>query len=326
MLFSVKGQTMDQNTDRTIEELLDEAEARSECLSCPPEQNVQRALRRRIPSQIVSPARGLFARASYWDSLDRTKQALHIARAYSRKHPAWVFCGPTAAAAHGLEVPRTLVKRTYIASRTRSVHGRLVRVDVDVSDACVASGLPVTSALASAIDSLRFGTFPEALAVADSALRVLRLSRQAFQDEVRERLWRKHGAANARRAAFYASALSENGGESYARGVMIEEGFQVPRLQVEIPDPLEGGNLYRVDYLWGDAANPLVIGELDGRDKLANPRMRHGLSMEAVLRNERTRESRLSLTGARIMRFTFADVLNRPRFVRMLEAFGIPRV
>ena len=53
--------------------------------------------------------------------------------------------------------------------------------------------------------------------------------------------------------------------------------------------------------------------------------MRHGLPMEAVLRNERTRESRLSLTGARIMRFTFADVLNRARFVHMLETFGVPR-
>ena len=106
---------------------------------------------------------------------------------------------------------------------------------------------------------------------------------------------------------------------------MIEEGFQIPRLQVEIPDPLEGGKMYRVDYLWGDELHPLVIGELDGRDKLADPRMRHGLPMEAVLRNERTRESRLSLTGARIMRFAFADVLNRARFVHMLETFGVPR-
>lgn len=316
---------MDQNTNQIIESLLDEAEAKRECLTCPSGESVQRALRRRVPAQIVSPVRGFFVRATYWESLDRTEQALHIARSYSRLHPAWVFCGPTAAAAHGLEVPRTLLKRTYVASQMRSVRGPLVRVDSDLSDACVSAGIPVTGVLTSTVDCLRFGTFPEALAVADSALRVIGISRSAFQGEVRARLWKKRGAAEARRVASYASALSENGGESYARGVMIEEGFQIPRLQVEIPDPLEGGKMYRVDYLWGDELHPLVIGELDGRDKLADPRMRHGLSMEAVLRNERTRESRLSLTGARIMRFTFADVLNRARFVHMLETFGVPR-
>lgn len=122
----------------------------------------------------------------------------------------------------------------------------------------------------------------------------------------------------------FADGNSENGGESFARGVMIEEGFLPPRLQVEIPDPVEPGRMYRVDYLW-ETDGGVIVGELDGRDKLADPALRKGKSMADVLRDERTRESRLTATGAKVMRFSFKDVLDRKRFVRMLEAFGVPR-
>ena len=52
--------------------------------------------------------------------------------------------------------------------------------------------------------------------------------------------------------------------------------------------------------------------------------MLKGRSLEDAVRAERTRESRLSITGARIFRFTFEDVLNRRRFASTLQAFGVP--
>ena len=36
----------------------------------------------------------------------------------------------------------------------------------------------------------------------------------------------------------YADGRSENGGESIVRGIMIDLGFALPELQVEIEDPL----------------------------------------------------------------------------------------
>ena len=44
----------------------------------------------------------------------------------------------------------------------------------------------------------------------------------------------------------YTNAASDNGGESFARGTMIEAGFAEPRLQVVIVDPATGQQ-YRVD-------------------------------------------------------------------------------
>lgn len=198
-----------------------------------------------------------------------------------------------------------------------------MRVDAGVP--CIAQGIPVTNVLASAVDALVVSSFPEGLAVADSAMRLFGITHAELEQEVGRRARGRRGAETARRVAAAANPLSENGGESFARGVMIEEGFQEPLLQVEIPDPVQKGRVHRVDYLWGSPERPVVIGELDGREKLESSEMRQGKSMVEVLRDERTRESRLSLTGARIVRFTFADVLQRRRFAAILDKFGVPR-
>lgn len=316
---------MSAKVDQRLAELFAEAEADRTCVVCPWTSANRKAILYRIGDGIVSPTRGAFARAEYWDNLDRTEKALHIARSLSRQHPSWVFCGPTAAAAHGLETPRTLLKHPCIAStRSADPSSAIRRLCTDTSDVRMIQGIPVVDALTAAIDCLRIGTFPEALAVADSALRILPISQPRFEQEAITRLRGKHRAREGRKAVRYANGLSENGGESYARGVMIEEGFCVPRLQAEIPDPLEPGKTYRVDYLWTASDGTPIIGELDGKDKLEDPRMLKGLSPMEAVRQERTRESRLSITGARIIRFTFGDVLNRRRFVSTLRAFGVP--
>lgn len=128
------------------------------------------------------------------------------------------------------------------------------------------------------------------------------------------------------RVLSFANPLSENGGESYARAVMIEEGFQVPTLQVELPDPISPSGTYRVDFLWRLPDGSYVAGEFDGLRKYNDPRYRGGRSANEVLIAERERESHLNALGLPVMRFKFADVLDRRRFVRLLEQFGIPRV
>lgn len=73
-----------------------------------------------------------------------------------------------------------------------------------------------------------------------------------------------------------------------------------------------------------DAAR-MIIGELDGSEKYFDARMTGaGGSAEALLR-ERRRESRLTITGSPIVRFSFGDVLDTARFSRLLDSFGVPR-
>ena len=315
---------MDYTIIERLAMLFAEAERENRCVVCSSSSRNRKAILRRIPADFVAPMRGIFARRSYWDALNRTEQALHLARTLALLHPSWVFCGPTAAAAHGLETPYTLLKTIYIASAHSSYEpSRIRHLNVAPFDVVCAQGIPATDPLTSAIDSLRVCAFPEALAVADSALRKLSLPLADFQAAVNQRSRGRRNAAVSRKAAVYADGLSENGGESYARGVMIEGGFRVPQLQVEMRDPIEPDKTYRVDYLWRDR-DKLIIGELDGREKIENQALLEGRTTASALREERTRESRLSITGARIVRFRFNDVLDREKFYRTLHSFGVP--
>ena len=53
--------------------------------------------------------------------------------------------------------------------------------------------------------------------------------------------------------------------------------------------------------------------------------MTSGRSVVDVMADERLRESRMSISGAKVMRFSFADVRNQLFFVHLLETFGVPR-
>ena len=133
------------------------------------------------------------------------------------------------------------------------------------------------------------------------------------------------GKACALRVARYANGGAENGGESKARAAMIEDGWDVPDLQVEIDDPMRPGSPFRVDFAWLDLPRP-VVGELDGVEKYAGREQagdaKHALD---VMVRERQRESRLSLAGFTVMRFTMADVNTPERLYRKMELAGIPR-
>lgn len=309
-----------------LDALFSEAEAERRCLARPESAASHRAILRRIPSEISSPIPGLYARNDHWNALDRTQRALHVARALAKLHPSWVFCGPTAAAAWNLETPHTLLGQTYVAGTHRSAAStpHVKRLFTVVETVSLMEGIPTCDPETAAIDCCRIATFPEGLAVMDSLLRSFDEDPRRLAELIDARFAKRRGVARARKALRFADGNSENGGESFARGVMVEEGFLPPRLQVEIPDPVEPGRMYRVDYLW-ETDGGVIAGELDGRDKLADPALRKGKSMADVLRDERTRESRLTATGAKVLRFSFKDALDRKRFVRTLEAFGVPR-
>lgn len=167
--------------------------------------------------------------------------------------------------------------------------------------------------------------FEFGLGIIDSALRLRKVSLEGIQAYVDDMGRGRKGISRARFALRYADARAENGGESRARAVMIEEGYAPHELQVRIPDPLDPYHIMRGDLGWQLEDGTWIIGELDGKVKYVDPAMLHGGTIEDVMRAERQRESRMSVYGVRIMRFTWQDVSDRWSLILLMQAFGVPR-
>ena len=105
---------------------------------------------------------------------------------------------------------------------------------------------------------------------------------------------------------------------------MIEEGFQEPELQVPIYNSLDDEDYY-VDFVWHLSDGSMVFGEFDGGEKFSSEEMRDGKSVSEVARDERLRESRLTLHGTPVLRFIPRMLNDRAGFVRLLNAYGVPR-
>ena len=277
--------------------------------------------------ELVSPATGIWARKQHWQDLKPPQRALHVIRTLATLHPSWVFCSFSAALVHGISVPYPLADMIHVATtRTGRVHNTrgIVRHVMDTSDFQEVRGIKVTPLDRTTFDCLRCCDFRFGLAVADSALRVGGLT----QNELLASFERSSGRFPQRQRAMDTMALAderaESGGESVARAVMIECGFRMPELQREVADPISG-TTRRVDFYWEQRGWPCVIGELDGQEKYVNPTMTHGKSTLQILADERLRESRISFTDARIVRFSYAQATNAEFLTLLLSAFGVPR-
>lgn len=319
---------MSGEVDRRVEEWLATAERERACY-VPQDEMERRCLARRVGKGIVRPARGLFALEENWEALEPGEQALRIVRGMAGQRPDVAFCGPSAALVHGLEVPWRELGQIHLAqgpgAHSRS-SGQLVRHEHD-GDLVNVDGVWVTPFWRTVADCLWWLPFPDALAVADSALKEIGCKVDVLVAHVEEEAAYKTGKAAALRAAAAADPASANAGESLARGVMLDAGFARPTLQYKVPDPLEPWHNYFVDYAWISAdGEPLVFGELDGYRKTENPAYMSGRSADRVLLDERRRESRISLLGVPLVRFTLAQALREWEFELLLDSYGVPRV
>lgn len=169
---------------------------------------------------------------------------------------------------------------------------------------------------------MRTYDFPDALAIADSTLR-LGADRAALEAYVNG-MNHFQGASMARWATAYADPRAENGGESVARAAMILLGCAMPDLQHPIKDPLSG-NAYRADFYWVLPDGTKVAGELDGNQKYTDPAYMGGRTQTDVLLAERKRESRITTKVDRVCRFSPEEVKDQQYFTRLLDEYGIPR-
>lgn len=323
------GNRLRADKSREVDQLLDEAERSASCLVAATG-SLCKALETRMRlGLLVSPCPRLFARTPYWGGLSPTQCHRHILSGIALLHPDWIACGISASVALGLQVPyRLLDGRVHMTAGPRLAFDRscvqMHRMREPLDTIRVGS-IMTTTAARTVLDCTRSVDGRGGLAIADSALRVRGMTREELCDYVETHGRGLHGIARAREVASMADARSANGGESIARRVMYELGYAVPDLQVCFADPLDSRRRYYADFVWPHAEDGLVIGELDGVEKYMDPEMAGPEGMHDAILRERRRESRLSITRAAIMRFSYQEVLDVGWFDRLLSTFGVPR-
>lgn len=307
---------------------LDTAEALGRCL-VPATRADREALRRwskHADCPVIMPARNLYIRASLWETLRPDERAAYVLRGLLAQHPSWAACSYSAALLWGLDVPwalaptsrivvpRPIARTQGIAARVRSTSDRIERI----------GAYRATSFAQTIFECLRDAPFSLALAIADAACKRPGAT-ASFVDFIDEAARGRPGAQRARFVAAYADARADNGGESRARGFFIENGYALPELQVPLPDPTDARGVFYVDFFWLLATGRIVVGEFDGRQKYRDPAMLGKRDTFDALLRERQRESRLTLLGYPVLRFTYGDLTRPARLHRLLAAAGIPR-
>ncbi len=248
-------------------------------------------------------------------------------------HPNWTFCSFSAAVAHGLQVPRALLAPVHIAiSPTESAaksQGTLHATPITADLASSPMECPAPAFLQTLLDCLCATGFRYGLAIVDSALHYHLTTHEELARHFADHGKGRRGIRQAQQTLAYADGRSENGGESIVRAAIIELGFQTPELQIEIEDPMNPGAPKRSDMGWRLPNGRYILVELDGLSKYlsTNARTHEEPSVyQAVrtMRAERLRESHLNLTGATILRLSFAQALDADYLFRLLSTAGVP--
>ena len=296
----------------------------------PVEQREMKLLQRHaVLGEVLEPFPGMFALRETWGVLRPDARERFIVRAYARLHGDAVFCGVSAALMHGLPVSYAQLDALHLyappgrkASSTRHIvwHRQSATsmasvTEVDgVSAACMAQAV---------VESLCTSAFEDALAIGDGFLRRLKVERCLLQELVEQRAGGRRGVVVAREAARFADGRAESGGESVARGVMVRAGILPTTLQQTFRDPTDAQQAYRADFVFELRSGMKVLGEFDGRVKYIDEGMLAGRdSIDAVLA-ERQRESRLTMLGMPVVRFSWRDVTTPGRIERLLDAAGV---
>ena len=164
-----------KTSDRELAALFSQAEL-AQTFLVTHDARIRSSLQRQVESgKVVRPARGVYARASYWRAITPPQRMLHLMRSLQALHPDWTFCHESAAVAFGLSVPFERLGDVHVATsranRTSST-GTIRWHVVERDEFVFRQGLRVTSLPRTTFDCMRTARFGHALAVADSALRL----------------------------------------------------------------------------------------------------------------------------------------------------------
>jgi hypothetical protein len=261
----------------------------------------------------------VFVAQPVWREAGRGERHLLLVEACAILQPQGVFSHHSAAVVHGFPIPFHLpswVAMTSNRSARTATPRTLLRLEpaeLLTADIQVWSGLAVTTAARTVIDCLRELPLPDAVAIADAALRTGSVSPQSLhQLRVAQRGWPY--ITNADRALPILDARRENWFESWSFTRLWQQGIEPPEPQVEVYDQ-RGQFLGRVDGLWLDEG---VVAEADGSGKYLGEFDPGGASGEAAARvvlAEKIREDRLRDCGLEVVRWDPDEMARDPQAV-----------
>jgi hypothetical protein len=197
------------------------------------------------------------------------------------------------------------VTRARAASGGRSGSLLCHTATLGQDDITVIDGIQMTSPARTIADLARMLTFDQAIVAADGALR-MKLTTSAQLMKAAEEMAGVPGSRGALHVARFANGLSDSVGESLSRVLMWRAGVPEPVLQQKVHDH-NGRYLGQSDFAWRGGR---LLGEFDGKVKygrLLKPDQEPG----DVVYNEKIREDALRDTGARVVRWVWAE-LNEP--------------
>ncbi|PJM75979.1 hypothetical protein CSQ87_00040 [Bifidobacterium simiarum] len=310
----------------TLDAMLDTAEANGLCLWSGTE--VQRQiLRRRVTiGELTAVGAQCYARTSYWQALSAEDRLRHLTRSLTLMHPKWVFGGSTAATLLNIcDSTRHMRKlhRVIDGNRVPRSTGIIVNHYIEETAPIIIDGARVTPLDRTAFDCARWLGFPDAIAIIDSILR--QRLRTKSQLDRSFRLTNGKYRNRALHVLNWATGRTDNGGESFSYGVILEERFMQPQLQVVMPCHNEYGNHDRVDFLWKTPDGRIIVAELDGRIKYRDASMYVNGSLPETIIAEKEREERIRMEVDGFVRFSFAEAYRRTPLIRKLEWAGVPR-
>ena len=190
------------------------------------------------------------------------------------------------------EVPEVAVPRNRKVGAERRSGVQVLWMDLTPDD----RQAELTSALRTVVDCARRLPFPEALAIADSALR----SGDVMLEELRAVRVRGAGAAAVRQVLDRADGRAQNPFESVLRALAIEEGWDVePQLAVD----LGTGTIH-----------PDVVAVADRTALEADSWTWH--TSRKAHKRDCARYNLMVIHGWRVLRFTWEQVMHEPAYVR----------
>ena len=305
---------------------IEEAFADRRCYA-PRNYSETRLLRRRVySSEVIEPFPNLFCNADAWQMLRRDEQERYVIRAYARAHPGTVFRSISAAVIHRLPVSFSQLGCLHICTSEAAPSSATLRVARhrgSTDGAVEIDGVLVVPVMRAAIETMCESSFCDGLAVADGLLRKEPVDRDLLASAVEHFARGRRGAAMARLVATYADGRAESGGESIARGVMIQKRIVPTDLQRIYYDPVDSRQWYRVDFVFELLSGDVILGEFDGKAKYEDRALLGGRTGVEAMLDERQRESHLTLLGMPVLRFTWQDVTKPERLVCLLETAGV---
>ncbi|MCU1401931.1 MAG: hypothetical protein JWM70_255 [Microbacteriaceae bacterium] len=286
-----------------------------------------RMIRRAVDrGELVRLRRGVYIDGDSWNSADaRERHVLRIRATLAVAERPVVIAGISAAALWGVPIAGDWPLETTVLDEWRgggrSEPGvKRTAAGFRTANTVELGGIRVTNLSRTVLDLARTHSFVDAVGSLDWALWRRNEARVTIDDLVDEleALLPRTGRHHLERVVGFATHLSDSFGESRARAVIHQLGFDAPDLQAEFRD---GRGRMVVDFLWRRAG---IVGEFDGKEKYTRDEYAMGQPGEVAWR-EKKREDRLRQMGFGVVRILTSHVAHPKELERLLLDAGVPR-